>query len=163
MASGVDHDNATKVWCVPFGLILGILMGIQCGFIGCIAFTIGGLWLSPDLDTRSKALVRWGLLKGIWWPYRKLIPHRSLFSHGPLLGTALRISYLTSWIAFCLVILHPLGLPTPIEIGQTVFEKIKIYPEVTLAIILGLEGSVWLHLIKDGDPLPREWQRWWNQ
>ena len=27
------------------------------------------------------------------------------------------------------------------------------------AVVLGLEGSVWLHLILDGDPLPVEWGR----
>ena len=28
-----------------------------------------------------------GSLGFLWWPYRLLIPHRSLWSHGPVLGT----------------------------------------------------------------------------
>lgn len=31
---------------------------------GCFLF--GGLWLSPDLDTRSRALKRWGPLGLLW-------------------------------------------------------------------------------------------------
>ena len=85
MASGRDHDKATRLWSLPFGLILGLLLNPANGLIGGFAFAIGGLWLSPDLDTQSRALKRWGILKTLWWPYRKLIPHRSVFSHGPLI------------------------------------------------------------------------------
>jgi uncharacterized metal-binding protein len=30
-------------------------------------------------------------------------------------------------------------------------------PDQLIAVAVGLEGSVWLHLIQDGDPLPTEW------
>jgi len=67
---------------------------------GCAA----GVLLTPDLDikgTRADRIVRteagilpaiiWGLF---WNPYSTLIPHRSWLSHGPLIGTALRLIYM---------------------------------------------------------------------
>ena len=33
------------------------------------------------------------------------------------------------------------------------------HPQQTAALLLGLEASVWLHLIQDGDPWPTEWTR----
>ncbi|MDP6193516.1 MAG: metal-binding protein [Prochlorococcus sp.] len=160
MASGRDHDKATRLWSLPFGLILGLLLNPANGLIGGFAFAIGGLWLSPDLDTQSRALKRWGILKTLWWPYRKLIPHRSVFSHGPLIGTALRLAYLMVWCSLMLLILQPLGLPTPLNMAQTLIALLKREPQAAWALLLGLEASVWLHLIQDGDPLPVEWQRW---
>ena len=50
MASGRNHDRATSLICLPFGLLLGLLMGHWCGLIGGFAFLVGGLWLSPDLE-----------------------------------------------------------------------------------------------------------------
>ena len=59
MALGRDHDRATLVACIPFGLILTPWLGLEAGWLGAGAFLVGGLWLSPDLDTLSKPLQRW--------------------------------------------------------------------------------------------------------
>ena len=160
MASGEDHDKATCFWSLPFGFGLSFVMGLPSGLLGGLAFVVGGLWLSPDLDTHSKPLKRWGLLQGLWWPYRKLIPHRSLFSHGPLIGTALRLAYLMGWAGLLLMLLQPLGCPAPMSLVKTLNEQLRLNPQPILAVLLGLEASVWLHLILDGDPLPAEWHRW---
>ena len=42
-------------------------------------------------------------------------------------------------------------------------QLIEENPKPAIAILLGLEGSAWLHLIKDGDPLPIEWKEQKNQ
>ncbi len=160
MASGEDHDKATCFWSLPFGFGLSFVMGLPSGLLGGLAFVVGGLWLSPDLDTNSKPLKRWGLLQGLWWPYRKLIPHRSLFSHGPLIGTALRLAYLMGWAGLLLMLLQPLGCPAPMSLVKTLNEQLRLNPQPILSLLLGLEASVWLHLILDGDPLPAEWHRW---
>jgi hypothetical protein len=34
---------------------------------------------------------------------------------------------------------------------------LQTHPQHTAALLLGLEASVWLHLIQDGDPWPAEW------
>ena len=79
----------------------GLVLGWVAALIAAASCLAGGLWLSPDLDTRSNALRRWGPLGFIWWPYRLLIPHRSLWSHGPVLGMGARLGVLLTW---CLIV-----------------------------------------------------------
>ncbi len=159
MASGQDHDKATALLSGPFGLIISLVFGIKIGLLSTIAFVIGGFWLSPDLDTKSLALKRWGKLRIIWWPYRKLIPHRSIFSHGPIVGTMIRLGYLLLIILLIGKLLLPSYFSEEFLSSQPIQELIMQYPEIIVAIFLGLEANVWLHLIQDGDPLPAEWKK----
>lgn len=51
-------------------------------------------WLSPDLDLGSAPIDRrWGVLRPIWRPYERLIPHRHWLSHSGL-SALLRLAYL---------------------------------------------------------------------
>ena len=166
MAIGRDHDRATLLACMPFGLALTPWLGLEAGLIGAGAFAFGGLWLSPDLDTQSKPLHRWGALRWIWWPYRRLVPHRSLFSHGPLIGMALRLLWLLScsllgWLLLQGLLQSLLGLSiaSPSTLAESLKTNALARPRMVLSIALGLEASVWLHLLMDGDPLPVEWHR----
>ena len=156
MASGHHHDRATVGWSLPLGLAVASLLGPAAGGIAFAGFLFGGLWLSPDLDTRSNALHRWGPLGGIWWPYRRLIPHRSIWSHGPLLGTAVRLLVLLGWT---LLISNLIPNTSPNDVLSALQWAIRNHPQQGAALLLGLEASVWLHLIQDGDPLPAEWTR----
>lgn len=87
MASGSSHDCATWWLGLAFGLLCWPVLGWIGSCTGALAFLIGGLLLSPDLDTISRPTRRWGPLQLLWWPYRSLFKHRSLFSHSPVLGT----------------------------------------------------------------------------
>ena len=49
--------------------------------------------LSPDLDLDSSIYQRWGPLRFLWWPYQKILPHRSVFSHSFVVGPLLRLLY----------------------------------------------------------------------
>ena len=153
MASGRAHDRATLIVSAPIGMAAAVLWGADAGLIAAAACLIGGLWLSPDLDPHSKALRRWGPLRRLWWPYRRLIPHRSLWSHGPLIGTALRLLLLLSWwVVLSLLIGWPTNAGLPPLISW-----LKQQPQQAIALGIGLEASAWLHLILDGDPWPVEW------
>jgi len=66
---------------VPLGFLVG-------GII------VSGLTLSADLDIDSKQYRRWGMFRFFWWPYQKLIPHRSWISHNFIIGPLLRAAYL---------------------------------------------------------------------
>ncbi len=156
MASGREHDKATKVWALPIGIVVTLLMGIENGLISTTSFLIGGLWFSPDLDTHSRSLNRWGILQAIWWPYRKLITHRSILSHGVFIGTGIRLLYLLLIINIIVFLFMPLGNTNPIESTNVFLKLLKEHPQKTLSVLIGLEASVWLHLLKDGDPYPRE-------
>ena len=113
MASGRSHDRATSLLALPFGLLWWPLLGPMGTVLAAAAFLVGGLWLSPDLDTRSKPSRRWGPLAPLWAPYRKLVRHRGLLSHGPLLGSGLRLLYLSLLLlGFSPVSYTHLTLPT---------------------------------------------------
>ena len=60
---------------------MALLLGWPTGLTAGLAFLVGGLWLSPDLDTRSRPSKRWGWLAVLWWPYRRLVRHRGWMSH----------------------------------------------------------------------------------
>lgn len=70
----------------------GLTLAIAAGFL------VGGLMLGPDLDTRSIHYKRWGWFRWIWFPYRTQVKHRSPLSHGPILGTTVRVCYLMLWL-----------------------------------------------------------------
>ncbi|MBM5807168.1 MAG: hypothetical protein FJ056_05675 [Cyanobacteria bacterium M_surface_10_m2_179] len=155
MASGQQHDRATWLLALPFGLIWGPWLGLAGITAGTLAFLIGGLWLSPDLDTRSNPSRRWGPLRLLWWPYRGLLRHRSLLSHSPVLGSAGRLVYLASLITALSGLLHPWGAPSPVQLGHSLQVLWQEQRSLCLAVLIGVEASAWLHLIQDGDPMPR--------
>ena len=152
MASGQEHDKTTKQWAVPFACLVALLVDTRSGVISRVAFLIGGLWLSPDLDTNSRSLKRWGILQWCWWPYRKFISHRSILSHGPFIGTVLRIGYLSILTTIIILFLQPFISLTPtnaiLQANHFVIEN----PKESLTCFIGVEASAWLHIIQDGDP-----------
>ncbi len=172
MASGRSHDQATRRLALPFGLLWAPWLGLVGVAVAAGAFLVGGLWLSPDLDTRSRATNRWGPLAWLWWPYRRGLSHRSLFSHSPVIGTAGRLIYLA--LALLLAALVAQGLSAlaagspPLRSGDLVagaqagrYWLASLWQQqrpLLLAALLGLEASSWLHLLQDGDPMPR-WPR----
>ncbi len=155
MASGRQHDRATWTLGLPFALLWWPWLGPSGAISAGLGFLIGGLLLSPDLDTRSNATRRWGPLRLLWWPYRRLLRHRSLLSHTPLIGTAGRLLYLGAvLLGFCWL-LHPLGAPSLEalrERGLTIWLQQR---PLLLTALVGLEASAWLHLLQDGDPMPK--------
>ncbi|WP_411868742.1 DUF2227 family putative metal-binding protein [Vulcanococcus limneticus] len=155
MASGRSHDRTTWALALPFGLLWWPWLGLGGLTAAAGAFLAGGLLLSPDLDTRSNATRRWGPLRLLWWPYRRLLRHRSLLSHSPLLGSAVRLAYLAvAALALCLL-LQPLGGPPPQRLAAAAQGLWRQQQPLVIAALVGLEASSWLHLIQDGDPLPK--------
>ncbi|MFY8149583.1 MAG: DUF2227 family putative metal-binding protein [Prochlorococcaceae cyanobacterium] len=155
MASGSVHDRTTCLLSLPYGLLWWPWLGPLGAGGAALAFLVGGLWLSPDLDTRSNATRRWGWLRWLWWPYRRGLSHRSLLSHSPLLGSGLRLLYVAAWLGLLSWLLHPLGTPPPAALLQGAHRLWQEQRPPLLAALLGVEASSWLHLLQDGDPLPR--------
>lgn len=97
MPSGKVHDRITvaaavlsvPVWWQfappPRDWTVGAML------IGAMLFS--GLALSPDLDLDSSIYRRWGPFRFIWWPYQKVVKHRSWVSHSFLLGPLIRTVY----------------------------------------------------------------------
>ena len=156
LATGRRHDQSIWILSLPLGIALGLVLGWAAGLVAAASCWAGGLWLSPDLDTRSNALRRWGALGFLWLPYRLLIPHRSLWSHGPVLGTTARLGVLLTW---CLIVTLAVPTLSPAMLLAMLQQLMHQHPQELIALLVGLEGSAWIHLVLDGDPWPQEWSK----
>ena len=155
MASGQQHDRATCWLALPYGLLWWPWLGPLGTVVSALAFLIGGLWLSPDLDTNSRPYQRWGPLRWLWWPYRKTLRHRSILSHTPVVGTLVRVGYGLGIALLLSDLLHPWGAPSSSEL----LTWLKQQERLLWVALVGIEASAWLHLLQDGDPMPRLWRR----
>ena len=101
MPSGMTHDRIT-LWTLPWvgSITYGLTRNGELTLLLAGGFLFSGLMFGPDLDIRSIQFKRWGILRGIWIPYRRMFRHRSFFSHGLIVGTCVRILYLFLFIAW---------------------------------------------------------------
>lgn len=155
LASGHAHDRATWVLALPFGALVWPWLGLAGAAVVTGCFLAGGLLLSPDLDTRSNATRRWGPLQLLWWPYRRGLSHRSLISHTPLIGTTGRLLYLSLVLLGLCLLGRPLGAPSPSQLMAAGLQLWHTQRPLVISAWVALEASAWLHLIQDGDPVPR--------
>ena len=156
MPSGRTHDRIT-FWCLPAVVIPTALITRSpvINRIVSASFLIGGLMLGPELDIHSEQYTRWGPLRWIWLPYQIAIKHRSPISHGPIIGTALRVLYLSFWLAlFALLSVETLNWVWDAKLSweilrdpfRNLFQK---YVIEWVAVVVGLElGSV-SHSVSD--------------
>lgn len=140
MASGKNHDRITALSTIPIALATLQNLPMDITLLVVAGNLAGGFLLSPDLDTRSTPYRRWLVLRGIWVPYRKLCGHhRSFWSHGPIVGTIIRVA----WLLFPIAVLGLLGFAPALKLLAGVD---SIY---FLAFLIGLELSALLHLLAD--------------
>jgi uncharacterized metal-binding protein len=78
MASGRNHDRSI-LFASPVVGIVGSAYSIELGIVVASAHGLGGIYLSPDLDTVSKPFKRWGVFKVLWIPYQKTFPIDRLY------------------------------------------------------------------------------------
>lgn len=160
MASGKTHDKITVIM-TPFvaSLFLFINMLILNDLGSSLAFSIlgvsiymfGGYMFSGDLDIKSREFRRWGYFKFIWIPYQKIFEHRSVFTHGFVLGPIIRILYVSiipitiSSLLYSFSITH-LSTPELLKIvGRFLVQNKILFSNILLALFLG-SG---LHTITD--------------
>lgn len=138
MPNGKTHDIITLVVTpvIAYGTyhltkdykITGIIL---------LAYLFASFMFNGDLDTNSAPYNRWWLLKMIWIPYQEMFYHRSIFSHGLIIGTIIRIVYI--------------GIIPFLIIYFTNGNNILAYINWQLLILLfiGLEIGSALHTISD--------------
>ena len=97
MPSGKVHDQITVI---AAGLSVPVWWHFSptprqwsAGAVLILSMLFSGLAISPDLDLNSSVYRRWGVFRWLWWPYQKLVPHRSWISHSFLIGPLLRVGY----------------------------------------------------------------------
>ena len=163
MPSGRTHDRIT-LWTLPVvaGTSHIITGNSHLTLLIAGSFLFSGLMFGPDLDIYSLQFLRWGWLRYLWLPYQKSIRHRSLFSHGPIIGTALRVLYLATWmgmLAFWTLVAHRLiaggselsnlALNVALDMARSVKRSLlERYPE-WLALFIGMELGAMSHYLSD--------------
>ncbi len=105
MPSGRTHDRITLI-SLPLlvGGSLLITRNAEYTLIAAGAFLFSGMMFGPDLDIYSVQYQRWGFLRWLWLPYRKLFSHRSFFSHGFIVGTLIRVFYLSIFLILVAIV-----------------------------------------------------------
>lgn len=171
MPSGQTHDRIT-LWSLPVvtGLSLALTRSSDLTLIVSGGFLFSGLMFSPDLDLYSRVFKRWGWLRWIWLPYQKVIRHRSIFSHGLIIGTTLRVLYLMSWVmvlggvgVLILELFHDLSWNWE-ELSQQVMRSLSNYRFHWLSLFIGLELGAISHVFSDWTSSTyKRWQRKRNQ
>ncbi len=110
--------------------------------------------MAHDLDIYSLQFQRWGFLRWIWLPYQKNLRHRSFLSHGPIIGTTLRVVYLGVILIIVAILVLWVGTwwgtltldwqSLGLSLGRS------LYSFEFLALFLGLELGAMSHSVSDG-------------
>ena len=158
MPSGKNHDRITWI-CFPivFTVCLLTTQNLPIAIITGICFVFAGLMFGPDLDIHSVQIKRWGWLQFIWLPYQKNLKHRSIFSHGFLIGTIGRILYFAIVIFLLAIFLVTIaqiifGFPWHWQEFLTkLFSQIFVeYRTLSIFVFIGLELGAMSHYLADG-------------
>ena len=157
MPSGVVHDRIT-IWLLPWvvGITYCLTRSSEIVLIVAGGYLFSGMMFGPDLDIHSLQYKRWGIIRKIWLPYRQFFRHRSVFSHGCIIGTCVRLAYL-------FIIVAAVGI-WGVAIAQMLFgfawnwqdfvrTKLHLlnskYSQETWALFIGLEIGAMSHSISD--------------
>lgn len=115
------------------------------GLAGICSFLFASIALNPDLDAKSDPYAHWGLLWWYWWPYQRFIPHRATISHGPIIGTVVRVLYLGPLIAAVLGLCIWGGITTVPDIQAWTVE----HRRALFIAFCGLELNALFHITAD--------------
>lgn len=138
----VADQPVPTLWGYPLFTTPGVTTLL---FIG--AYLFSGLWLSNDLDINSRIYRRWGPLRFLWYPYQRLVAHRSWISHGLVVGPVVRLLYLYGMIHLVLIGIGSgmpwLGSSTElVEVGQQMLHRIWPYmashSHLSIPVLVGL-------------------------
>lgn len=162
MPNAEVHDTISIAVGIPAITTTFLLLPTPEAAIGSIGYVLSSFLLSPDLDLNSEPLHRWGWFKVIWQPYMRWVPHRSWFSHGPIIGTLTRISYLLAIpVALLFVTVYALPLLASL-LNQPELNKWALHVNPCVAKqwcvvhkwyfaagFIGLEAGAMVHILSD--------------
>lgn len=138
MPDGKTHDIITAVTTpIVIGITYHFTKDIKVTSIISACYLFAALMFNGDLDIESRPYNRWLLLKFIWIPYQNMFHHRSIFTHGLIIGTIVRIIYLSAIPLIILCFKHDLGVVKSISM------------HLALLAFIGLEAGAAGHTIAD--------------
>lgn len=179
MPSGRTHDRITLYTLPAITAIAGWFSRSAAIALAVGAtYLFAGLMFGGDLDTRSHQYNRWLWLRWIWLPYRRHFRHRSWWTHGPIVGTAVRLIYLGIWVGLPALAIayaghHLLDWRWTPSLWLTQTWRWLQSPaggsgysvwEILAAIVIGLECGSLSHSCSDwiGSAIGR-WQKRWKR
>lgn len=138
MPSGKTHTKITYLTCLPIAALVWYFFGPLISLLVLVSYVFAGQMFNGDLDLPSEPYKRWGPLKFIWHPYQKF-KHRSFYTHGPIVGTTIRLLWLGLLLSPLLFFLDPTLL-------YLLLQKhiIEVY-----AVLIGLELGAMSHSLAD--------------
>lgn len=136
MPDGKTHDKIT-ILVLPILIVILFLMHLELGIILLIStsYLFASYMFNGDLDIYSRPYRRWSILRFIWKPYQHTFSHRSVFTHGLIIGTIIRLIYL---LVIPIIIMVFLGINISIFFSPFAF-----------LIYFGLELGSAIHTIAD--------------
>jgi uncharacterized metal-binding protein len=158
MPLGKTHDRITWIFYPPFAYMAwDFSENITIVTLYSIAYLFSSFMFSGDLDLVSQQSRRWGILRWIWIPYRKMFRHRSKFTHGIVLGTIIRIVYLFLIFSIFFSLLYFVTFKTSPFLHKELTSETAVFLQLTskqpktyfLAIFLGLTCGALVHTLSD--------------
>lgn len=138
MPNGRTHDLISTFTIPIVGIGAQIIStDIKTTLILTSAYVFASFMFNGDLDTNSRPYNRWWVFKMIWVPYQVMFDHRSIWTHGLILGTVIRLLYLG---------IIPVAI---LFIKGNVDVLTVITADIWLPAIIGLELGSAVHTISD--------------
>jgi uncharacterized metal-binding protein len=136
MPNGRTHDLITYILSILFIPLVLIFNGVNLNsYVLILSFIFSALMFNGDLDTNSSPYNRWWVFKMIWIPYQLIFTHRSIWTHGFILGTLIRVLYIS---------IIPMLFFTP-----DIINIINNYNTEFILLLIGLEIGAMSHTIAD--------------
>jgi uncharacterized metal-binding protein len=140
MPSGNVHDTVNTVALT--GYVAYSVATQQTDWLPtAIGLAVGTLWLSPDLDLKSEPYYRLGPFRVLWMPYVKIMPHRSIWSHGLIIGDIIRLLYSAAFLIPLLFLALYLEIIDP--------STVDLWFEAMPAFVIGIMVASTIHIVLD--------------
>ena len=136
MPNGKTHDKITMITApLVVGFTYLMIGDIKTTLILMAAYFFASFMFNGDLDTNSRPYNRWWLFKMIWIPYQLMFTHRSIWTHGIVLGTVVRLLYVLA-IPVLVIAIKGVGMP-------------EMNWSIVLPVLIGLELGNLNHSVSD--------------
>lgn len=154
MSDGKTHDKVTQYISVAAPIVVGLVYFSDERLIAmtCLAFSGCQLqrYCSPDTDVNHGfyglyiAKRDFGIYLGYIWDIiifaLRIVPHRHWLSHGPVVGTFIRLSYL--YLVFYLITRF-----APEYFIYITLENIEYFAIFSIGFLMGDLGHLWFDYV----------------
>lgn len=139
MPNSKTHDRATIIFSpIVVGGVFWFDLELNATVTFIALYFFSSFMFNGDLDVISKPYNRWGFIKFLWIPYQKMFSHRSIWTHGILIGTTIRLFYLG-------VLFSPVILLDVVNLQEIFTTNLEFF----IIIFLGLESGSIVHTTLD--------------